>query len=446
MISPRKTLHFSPPQWVIFGFIIFIIIGTILLALPQASADGESVGFLDALFMAVSAVCVTGLAVLEPGGDFSAFGQVIIMVLVQLGGLGFMVFGVTVAILVGKVMGMKYRLLLQPTTNTFSARGIIRLAMTILLLALSLEAITAIILTIRWSSELGWAEAAYFALFHSVMAFNNAGFTLFDNSMENYIGDPVVNLSLSVLFIVGGLGFMVLVDLFRKRSLRRLSLHSKLVLVTSAILLVGGSFFLFIVGLFNPATEGLSLSERLWSAYFQSATARSAGFNTFDISSMLVASQFFIIVLMFIGASTGGTGGGIKTNTFAILVLATINTFRSGHQVHAFHRKIALETVMRALAVVVSSLAWIIGATLLLTITEDIYNVHFLTTLFDVVSAFSTAGLSMGLTEELSPIGKVIMMITMFVGRLGPLTLAYALTYKQSPSKISYPEDKVLIG
>ncbi|AXF57786.1 Ktr system potassium transporter B [Salicibibacter kimchii] len=418
----------------------------ILLALPQSSADGESVGLIDALFMAVSAVCVTGLAVLEPGSDFSYFGQTVILLLVQLGGLGFMIFGVTVAILVGKVMGLKYRLLLQPTTNTFSARGIFRLAMTILLLALALEAVTALILTIHWSGEMGWVEASYASIFHSVMAFNNAGFTLFDNSMEDYLGDPLVNVSLSALFITGGLGFMVLVDLFRKRSLRKLSLHSKLVLVTSGSLLIGGFLFLFMVELFNPATEGLSLTERLLAAYFQSATPRSAGFNTVDIGNMLVASQFFIIVLMFIGASTGGTGGGIKTNTFAIIVLATINTFRSGHQVHAFHRKIALETVMRALAVVVSSLAWIIGTTLLLSITEGLHNVHFLTTLFDVVSGFSTAGLSMGLTEELSPIGKIIMMITMFVGRLGPLTLAYLLTYKQRPSRINYPEDKVLIG
>lgn len=446
MNPKKKTIHFSPPQWIILGFITLILIGTVLLALPQSSADGESVGFIDALFMAVSAVCVTGLAVLEPGSDFSYFGQTVILILVQLGGLGFMIFGVMIAILVGKVMGMKYRLLLQPTTNTFSARGIFRLAMTILLLALALETITTIILTLHWSREMGWAEAAYAALFHSVMAFNNAGFTLFDNSMEDYIGDPLVNLSLSGLFIMGGLGFMVLVDLYRQRSLRKLSLHSKLVLVTSGSLLLGGFLFLFIAELFNPATEGLTLTERLLAAYFQSATPRSAGFNTFDIGSTLVFSQFFIIVLMFIGASTGGTGGGIKTNTLAIIVLATINTFRRGHQIHVFNRSIALETVMRALAVVVSSLAWIIVTTLLLLLTEGLNDVHFLTTLFDVVSGFSTTGLSMGLTEELSTIGKLIMMITMFVGRLGPLTLAYLLTYKQKTSRINYPEDKVLIG
>lgn len=446
MQPQKKTIHFSPPQWIIFGFILLIFIGTVLLALPQSAANGESVGFIDALFMAVSAVCVTGLAVLEPGGDFSSLGQTVILILVQLGGLGFMVFGVSVAILVGKVMGMKYRLLLQPTTNTFSARGIFRLAITILLLALALEAVTALILTIHWSGDMGGLDAAYASLFHSVMAFNNAGFTLFDNSMEDYLGDPLVNLSLSGLFIMGGLGFMVMADLYRQRSLRKISLHSKLVLVTSGTLLVAGFLFLFIVELFNPAAEGLSVTERLLAAYFQSATPRSAGFNTFDIGSMLVVSQFFIIVLMFIGASTGGTGGGIKTNTFAIIILATINTFRSGHQVHAFHRKIALETVMRALAVVVSSLAWIICTTLLLSITEGLHDVHFLTTLFDVVSGFSTTGLSMGLTENLSTIGKIIMMITMFVGRLGPLTLAYLLTYKQRPSRINYPEDKVLIG
>ncbi|MFB4160166.1 TrkH family potassium uptake protein [Geomicrobium sp. JSM 1781026] len=442
----NKDIHINPPQWIIIGFLFLIMIGTVLLLLPLSSAGPTSIGFTDALFTSVSAVCVTGLAVVSTGSDLSLFGQTVVMVLVQLGGLGFMVFGISVAILLGKVTGLKYRQLLQTTTNSLSARGLLRIAMIVLLFALLLEGASTLVLTWRWHEELGLADAFYYALFHSVAAFNNAGFSLFDHSMEQFVGDPTVNLSLSTLFIVGGLGLMVIADVYKTRNFRFLSLHSKVVLTTSAALLVFGFVALFLLELWNPASNGSTVSERLWAAYFQSATPRSAGFNTVDIGSMLVASQFLIIVLMFIGASSGGTGGGIKTNTFVVLLLAMFNTFRSGNQVHAFKRTIAMETIMRALAVVVSSLAFIIVATLILTVTEGINDVYFLTVLFEVVSAFSTTGLSMGFTDELSTVGKVVIMITMFVGRLGPLALAYALTYQQTVSRASYPKDQVLIG
>ncbi|GAK10107.1 LOW QUALITY PROTEIN: potassium uptake protein, integral membrane component, KtrB [Geomicrobium sp. JCM 19038] len=436
-----RDIHINPPQWIIIGFLVLIFIGTMLLSLPQASTSGESIGIMDAMFMSVSAVCVVGLAIVSVGHDLTTFGQGVLLVLVQLGGLGFMVFGVSVAIILGKITGLKYREFMQPTTRSLSGRGLLRLAGVILCVALSLEAISTVILTIRFVGELGFSDALYTALFHSIAAFNNAGFSLNDQSLEGFIGDPVVNITISALFIIGGLGFMVLVDLYKNRRFKKLSYILK-----CSPRLLSLDLLLFRLNCSILRRKQMSLSERLWSAYFQSATPRSAGFNTFEISSMLVASQFFIVILMFIGASSGGTGGGIKTNTFVVIILATLNTFRSGHQVHAFRRGIALETVMRALAVVVSSLLFIVLMTLILTMTEGIQDVQFMNVLFEVVSAFSTTGLSMGLTAELTEFGKLLMMITMFVGRLGPLALAFALTYQQHQSRVHYAEEQILVG
>ncbi|XID96022.1 TrkH family potassium uptake protein [Paenibacillaceae bacterium WGS1546] len=437
----------SPPQLIMIIFFCLIWVGALLLMLPQASTTGQSVGLLNALFTATSAICVNGLVVLDTGSVFSTFGQVVIMILIQVGGLGFMTVGVMVAIALGKRIGLRQRLIIQQATHSTSSQGLVKLSVYMVLIAFAFEALATLVLTVRWQAEMGWGQAAYYALFHSVSAFNNAGFALWSDSLSPFVGDPVVNITIVLLFIVGGLGYIVVVDAFRKRSWRKLSLHSKVVLLGSGILFTAGFLFIFLLESWNPATFGpLNGGERLWAALFQGATPRSSGFNTIDIGSMLAASQFLIIILMFIGAASGGTGGGIKINTVFVLVLATINTFRGGGQIHAFERKIATETVMRALAVVMSSLAVVLVVALLLTLSEGMLEEHFLEVLFEATSAFSTTGLSMGLTSELSPIGKIIVTITMFAGRLGPLTLAFALAQKKRTSKIGYAEDHILIG
>ncbi|MDH6670949.1 MULTISPECIES: TrkH family potassium uptake protein [Paenibacillus] len=437
----------SPPQLIMLVFFTLILIGAALLALPHSSSTGSSVGLLDALFTATSAICVNGLVVLDTGSVFSTFGQVIIMMLIQIGGLGFMTFGVMVAIVLGKRIGLKQRLIIQQTTYSTSAQGLVKLSMYMVLIAFAFEALATIVLTLRWQSDFGWGQAAYYALFHSVSAFNNAGFALWSDSLTPFVGDPIVNITIVLLFIIGGLGYIVIVDVFQKRSWKKLSLHSKVVLVGTGTLSLLGFLFIYFMESWNPSTFGqLSGSEQVLAAFFQGITPRSSGFNTIDIGSMLAASQFFIIILMFIGAASGGTGGGIKINTLVVLILATIQTFRGGGQIHAFKRKIAGETVMRALAVVMSSLVVVLGVSLLLTISEGMLEEHFLEVLFEATSAFSTTGLSMGLTSELSPVGKFIVTITMFAGRLGPLTLAYALAQKKRSSKIGYAEDHILIG
>lgn len=439
--------NINPPQVIILVFFGLVWIGAILLMLPISIADGHTVSFIDALFTATSAICVNGLVVLDTGTTFTAFGQVIIMIWIQLGGLGFMTFGVVVAIMLGKRIGLKQRLVLQQSTNAFSAGGLVKLSLYMACIALVFELLGALILTLRWHADMGWGQASYYGLFHAISAFNNAGFALWSDSLSALVGDPIVNITVIVLFVLGGLGFIVIIEIVRKRSWHSLSLHSKVVLLATAILTATGFLVLFLLEMWNPATFGqLSGSERVLSALFQGATPRSAGFNTIEIGNMLAASQFFIIILMFIGAASGSTGGGIKVNTLFVLILATINTFRGGGQAHAFGRKISQETIMRALAVVMSSLAAVLLIALLLTISEGLLEDHFLEILFEATSAFSTTGLSMGLTSDLSTAGKMIVSVAMFAGRLGPLTLAFALSQRKRSSRLGYPEDHVLIG
>lgn len=437
----------SPPQLISIVFLCLIFVGTLLLMLPYSSSSGQSIDFLNALFTATSAICVSGLVVLDTGSAFTTFGQCIIMLLIQVGGLGFMTLGVMVAIVIGKKIGLRQRLIIQQATNSISSKGLVKLSIYMVLISIAFEIMATSILTLRWQDEMGWSQAAYYGLFHSVSAFNNAGISLWSDSLSPFVGDPIVNITIILLFVIGGLGYIVVVDIIRKRSWHKLSLHSKVVLLGSGILYFAGFVIIFLLESSNPATFGtLDMWERSWAALFQGAAPRSSGFNTIEVGSMLATSQFLMIILMFIGAASGGTGGGIKVNTVFVLILATLNTFRGGGQIHAFKRKIATETVMRALAVVISSITVVLIVSLLLTLTESTKEEHFLKILFEATSAFSTTGLSMGLTSELSPIGKVIITITMFVGRLGPLTLAFALTQKKRSSKIGYPEDNVLIG
>ncbi|MBD2862298.1 TrkH family potassium uptake protein [Paenibacillus oceani] len=446
-IVNRLKTRTSPPQLILIVFFGLIWFGALLLTLPYSSSSGQSIGLLNALFTATSAICVNGLVVVDTGSVFSTFGQVVIMILIQVGGLGFMTVGVMVAIMIGKRIGLRQRLIIQQATHSTSAQGLVKLSIYMVLIAFAFEALATLVLTLRWQADMGWGQAAYYAVFHSISAFNNAGFSLWSDSLSPFVGDPVVNITVILLFMIGGLGYIVIVDVFRKRSWRKLSLHAKVVLLGSGILFAAGFCLIYLLESWNPATFGsLSAGERIWASLFQGATPRSSGFNTIDIGSMLASSQFLIIILMFIGAASGGTGGGIKINTVFVLVLATINTFRGGGQIHAFERKIAGETVMRALAVVVSSLAVVLLVSLLLTISEGMLEDHFLEVLFEATSAFSTTGLSMGLTSDLSPLGKIIVTITMYAGRLGPLTLAFALAQKKRSSKIGYPEDHILIG
>lgn len=449
MIIPpsNRAIVLSPSQWMILGFAIIISMGTLLLLLPIASQSGKSLGLLNALFTSTSAVCVTGLAVVDTGQFFTHFGQIVIMLLIQIGGLGFMTYGVIIALLLGKKLGLKHRFLIQESTNSATVQGLVRLCLSIFIISFIIEVIGSLVLTLHWYSELGFIKAVYFAIFHSISAFNNAGFSLWPDNLIRYIGDPVVNIVITLLIILGGLGFIVILDLIRKRNWRTLALNSKIVLTTSAALIFAGFVVIFITEMLSPAIfSHFTWGERLWAAYFQGVSPRSAGFNTVEIGKMLAASQFFVIFLMFVGGASGSTGGGIKINTFTVLLLAVFSHIRGRSEIHIFNRRIASETVLRALSVIIISLGTVLLVAFLLTITENKAKFDFIAILYEATSAFSTTGLTMGITADLTSVGKSIILITMFIGRLGPLTLVYALSKNRKTTKIGYAEERVLIG
>lgn len=444
-LAKLNKRELNPHQWTVIGFAVIILIGAILLALPASSASGKSIGFLDALFTSTSAVCVTGLVVLDTGSDFTIMGQVIILLLIQVGGIGFMAYGVIIALLLGKKIGLKQRVFIQASTKSTTIQGLVKLVLSIVVITLSFEAAGALVLWFRWMPELGAGESAYYAIFHAVSSFNNAGFSLWPDSLVRYVGDPVVNIVISLLFIVGGIGFIVIVDIVKKRRWSLFALHTKIVLLISALLIVGGFILILVLELLNPAVfGGLSWSEKLWAAYFQSVTTRTAGFNSVDLGGLLTATQFLMVFLMFVGASSGSTGGGIKTNTLMILLVAMYTSIRGRSQVHIFKRKISHDVVISALSVILMSLGLVLLVSFLLTVTEG--GKEFIDLLFEATSAFGTVGLSVGITPDLTPIGKLIIIFTMFAGRLGPLTLAYALARNRKTSKIGYPEEKILVG
>ena len=444
-IAKHKRIDISPPQWMIIGFAAIILLGTALLATPLASANGRSIGFLNAIFTATSAVCVTGLTVVDTASTFSMFGEIVLLVLIQLGGLGFMTFGVIVAILLGKRLGLRERMLIQESTKAAHVQGLVRLSLSIFLIAVLFEAIGSLVLTLRLLPDYGLGRAIYYGVFHSISAFNNAGFVLWPDNMIRFAGDPVMNVAIAVLFLSGGLGFTVFVDLYRKRRWRTLSLNSKISLVASGGLVVAGFLVVFGLELLNPvAYQTMTWWERAWVAFFQSVTPRSSGFNSIDLTFMMTATQFFLIFLMFIGGSSGSTGGGIKVTTFVVLLVAMYSSIRGREQVHIFERRIPYDIVLRALSVIIISLGAVMFVAFLLTITEP--EQDFIALLFEATSAFCTVGLSLNLTMELSPAGKAIITATMFLGRLGPLTLAFALAQRRKETKIGYAEEKILIG
>jgi trk system potassium uptake protein TrkH len=437
----------TPQQTMMMGFAIIILSGTILLNLPISSATAKSIGWTNALFTATSAVTLTGLTVLDIGTHFSIFGQIILLILVQLGGLGFMVFGVMFALLLGKRITLKNRLLIQETIKTFSLQNMAKLAMYMVYFTFLLEGLATMVLTFYWSTTLGWKTAAYQAIFHAISAFNNSGLSLYPHSLQAYIGDPLVNICITLLSILGGIGFTVLLDLYQGRSWKNISLHSKLVLLTSGLLILLGFVLILSIEVANPATlKNLTWGKRLWSAWFQAIAPRSSGFTTLPTSALLSPTLGCIMLLMFIGTSTGSTGGGVKVNTIAVVYIAIYNLIKGNQDVNVLKRRLDNHAVTSAMTILLLACGIIFLITWLLTWVEGIAHYNYLDTLFEVISAFGTVGLSMGLTPNLSTLGKIILIFTMFIGKLGPLTFAFALTARSIEKHIRYPEVKVLVG
>lgn len=442
----QKGFKFSPPQVLVIGFAIIILIGTILLMLPISNTKGENLPFIDAFFTATSATCVTGLVVRDTGTFFSVFGQVVIMTLIQIGGLGFMTMATLFSLVFKRKISLKDRLLLQEAMNQNTMEGIVRLIRKVLLYSLVIESFCALIFAIRLAFDMPLGRALYFGVFHAVSFFNNAGFDLFGDyrSLTSFAADPVMNLVSMFLIVSGGLGFIVLSDLIELRRGRKMSLHSKVVLSMTGSLILIGAIVIFIFEFSNSKTlEPLSWGGKVWSSLFQSVTPRTAGANSLDIGALRQATQFFIIILMFIGASPSSTGGGIKTTTFTILIGAVFSMIRGRTDLVLFRYRLAEERIFKAVTITMLSLFLVVFVAMLLSTTED---ASFLTILFEATSAFGTVGLSMGLTGKLTVLGKVIISFTMFAGRLGLLTLAYALGPKKEKELYRHPEGKMIIG
>lgn len=438
----RHAWRYSPPVILAFSFAVLILIGALLLWTPWASHGVLS--FWQALFTACSAVTVTGLVVVDTGSDLTLFGQGVVLVLIHLGGLGLMSFAALTVMALGGRFGLRGQRLVREAMDQTSPGDVLVLVRYIAILALSLEAVGALLLALVWVPEMGLARGLWFSVFHAVSAFNNAGFGLLPDSLSNWVGHPLVNGVITTLFIIGGLGFTVLMDLWRRRRFSKLSLHSKLTLSGTLVLALGAWLLIMLFEWRNADTlAGMPLADRAWAAWFTAVTPRTAGFNTLDTGALAVPSVLLIMFLMFIGGGSNSTASGIKVSTFMVVLLATRSFLLGRSQATAFRRGIALSAVFRAHAVVVLSLMLLMLANFLLIVLEP--DLRPLDVLFEGFSAFGTVGLSRGVTTDISMAGQGVLMFLMFVGRIGPLALAFSLARPRA-AKLRYTEQEVQIG
>ncbi len=431
---------------IIAGFLCLIMIGTLLLRLPIATRT-ESLDLEDALFTATSAVTVTGLIVRDTPVDFTPFGQGVILLLIQLGGLGFMSFSTLIILLLGRTLSLTDQNLIISDFTTGSARNIRSVIRRIFLFTVFFELLGTLALYFQFD-RLSGPKRLFSALFHAISAFCNAGFSLFSNSLENFTSSTGVNLTFIILIVAGGIGFIVLNDLaalFRRRraASRRISLHSKVALIISGLLIAAG-FAVIWLEEFYHVQNPLPAGSRILSALFQSVSSRTAGFNTIDLNILSPAALFMIVVLMFIGASPGSTGGGVKTTSVGMVFAYMRSHLRGRDCTSLYYRNIPHQNIEKAFMVIVLSMG-VVGLSFLLLATFQ-PELPFLKLIFETVSAFGTVGLSLGITADLTLASKIVIMITMFIGRIGPLTLLIALSRRQSRAVFKYPEESIMIG
>ena len=458
----------NPTKTLIISFLVLIVCGGGLLMLPKAST-GENLSFIDALFTSTSATCVTGLIVKDTGSDFTLMGQTVILTLIQLGGLGIVVFGAILALLLGQALNVRESVAMQDLLSARTLGKIGNIIAFIFLGTVVIEAIGAVLMFGMWDCGLGRVgniqEQWFCSVFHSISAFCNAGFSLFDDSLISYQRSWGVFVVLCPLIIMGGLGFGVLYNIFNvavdrlKRFGRkicgreddgaagvpkRLHLQSKIVVSVSFILIIAGMLLIMLFE--HYAGEGSAKSGGILGAFFQSVTARTAGFNTVDISALSDSSKMVLILLMFVGGSPGSAAGGIKTVTLVVIVISTIAALRKRNEVEIFKRSIRIVVVGRAIAVTLLFLVVLFSAVFALNITEHGSGFTMSDIMFESASALGTVGLSTGITGSLTTAGKVIIILVMLIGRLGPLTLLASLTFNLKPVKYSYPEEAVIVG
>ena len=449
----KSTSKLNPSQMMVVGFAAVILIGAILLSLPIATQTGERTSFLDSLFTATSAVCVTGLVVVDTATYWNFFGQIVIIILIQIGGLGFMTITTLFSLIVKKRINLKERLLIQESLNQIDLSGLVKLTRYILLMTFVIEGIGALILSTVFIPQFGFIRGSWYSIFHAISAFCNAGFDLMGNvtgpysSLMYYVNNTTITLAISALIILGGLGFPVILDIVKNKKISKLNMHSKIVLISTSILIVVGMLFIFIVEYKNVGTLGnLSLKGKILSSLFQSVTIRTAGFATIDLTILHQATLFIMMIFMFVGASPASTGGGVKTTTIAVLIL-TVKSFLLGKEdIEVFGRRITSSTVRKSVGIFFVGVLAVLTGILLIVLIEPEFDL--LEASFEVVSALATVGLSIGGSPNLTFIGKLLIVIYMFMGRVGLLTIFLALVAKNTVNKqqIRYPEGRIIVG
>ena len=438
----------SRMQIIALGFFLIIMTGTLLLMLPISSRAGTWTGFWDSLFTATSATCVTGLVMVDTYVHWNLFGQLVILTMIQIGGLGFMTVGVLFSLVIHRKIGFRERGVLSESVNAIQIGGIVHLVKKILMGTLIIEGTGALLLSIRFCGELGFARGIYYGIFHSISAFCNAGFDLMGyqgefSSLVNYSGDWLVNLTIMSLVIIGGIGFLVWDDLTQKKfRFRKYRVHTKIVLITTFILVFGGALLFYLFESGNLA-RGMGPGETFLTCMFDSVTPRTAGFNTTDIAQLSDSSKLLSIILMFIGGSPGSTAGGIKTTTFVVFLLYVRANIKRTRGVNIFRRRIDEDAIKKASAVACTNLVLALSAALLIC---GVQGMDLRDVLLETFSAISTVGMSTGITRDFVTVSKAAVIVLMYCGRVGSLSMALSFTEKKKMSPVELPEEKILIG
>lgn len=442
----RYIFNLNRSMIVAATFAALILVGTFLLMLPISNTQGEWMPFIDALFTATSATCVTGLAVVDTGKYFTFFGETVLILLIQVGGLGIMTLTTLFSVGLGKRINIRHRLLIQESLNQEGPSGVIKMAMAIVKYTLIIEFIFGSILAAYFYDKLG-SKALYWGYWHAISAFCNAGFDLFGDfkSLVDYQQSVVVNLCFIMLIVLGGIGFTVIGELAREKRWNRFSLHTKMVLLINTALIIGGTVMIWLLEFNNDSTLGkMAAGDQFLAALFQSVSARTAGFNTIDISMLTNATLFFMMFLMFVGASSTSTGGGIKTTTFGVLVLSTLSLLRNKKETVLFNRRIDNSLIAKSNSIFILSILWL-GLAFFLLLMFDTHGHPFQKVLFELFSAFGTVGLGVGITTEWNDLCKMVLIATMYIGRIGILTFGMSFFSKET-DKVRYPTENIIVG
>lgn len=438
----------SQTQFIAYGFFCIIMVGTLLLMLPIASRDGQAEPFLNCLFTATSASCVTGLVVADTWSQWSLFGQLVILAMIQIGGLGFITVGVFISIILRRKIGLKERGLLMESVNTLQIGGVVRLAKKIIIGTCIFEGAGAVLLAIRFVPQFGFIKGVFYGIFHSISAFCNAGFDLMGrqapySSFVAYYDDWLVNLVLMALIIIGGIGFIVWDDLSRhKLHFRKYLLQTKIVLVTTFVLVFGGALLFFLLER-NNLLVGMNTSGKILTSLFSSVTARTAGFNTTDTAALTDGSKLLTIMMMFIGGSPGSTAGGIKTTTLVVLVLCVVSNIKQTYGINIFGRRLENDAVKRAGTILTINLLLALGASLVIMAIQPL---GFSDILFETFSAIGTVGMTTGVTRALHPVSRCVIILLMYCGRIGSLSFALAFVQSKRKPHVQQPVEAINIG